>query len=163
MRSIGGMTLTLGNRRTRRKTCPIATLLTANHLWTGLVSNPGFRGERSVTNRPSLLIANTILENIWKEAVVAFFEDTILGFSLIVGKMNVERGNFCLSRTTFRIWDLRGVWRDWKWEDGRSRKNNQKKYALRDGRAGCNVCTQDALCLGMILFKGPVFAWILIA
>lgn len=103
------MTLTWGNRRTRRKTCLVATLLTANHLWTGLVSNPGFRGERSVTGRPSLLIANTVLENMWKEAVVAFFEDTVLGFSLIVGKMNVERTKICLSRTSFRIWDLRGV------------------------------------------------------
>jgi hypothetical protein len=87
MRSIGGMALTWGNRRTRRKTCPIATLFTANYLWTGLVSNPGFRGERSVTNRPSLLIANTVLENMWKEAVVDLFEDTVLVFFLIVGEM----------------------------------------------------------------------------
>jgi len=69
--------------------CPIATLFTANYLWTGLVSNPGFRGERSVTNRSSLLTANTVLENMWKEAVVAFYEDAVLGFSLIVGNINV--------------------------------------------------------------------------
>jgi hypothetical protein len=73
MRSIGGLTLTWANRRTRRKTYPIATLFTADYLWTGLVSNPGFRGERSVTNSPSLLIVNTVLENVWKEAVVVFF------------------------------------------------------------------------------------------
>jgi hypothetical protein len=86
MRSIGGKALTWGNRRTR-KTFPIATLFTANDLWTGPVSNPGFRGERSVTNRPSLLIANTVLENMWKEAVVDLFEDTVLVFFLIVGEM----------------------------------------------------------------------------
>ena len=166
MRSVGGMTLTWGNRGTRRKTWPIATLFTANHLGTGLVSNLGFRGERSVTSRPSLLIANTVLENTWKEAVVFFFffEDTVLGFSLIVGKINVERSNICLSRTAFRIWGLRGVvWHVWKSEDRRSRKNNQKKYALRDGRAGWNVCIQGVLCSGLILSKDPVLPeyWLL--
>jgi hypothetical protein len=143
MRSIGGMTLTWENRRTRWKTCPIATWFTADFVWTGLVSNLGFRGERSVTNRPSLSIANTVLENMWKETVMAFFEDTVLRFSLIVGKINVEGSNICMSRTAFRIWDLRGVlWHVWKREDRRSRKNNQKKYTLRDGKAGWNVCTQ---------------------
>jgi hypothetical protein len=45
------------------------------HGLTGLGSNPDLRGERSVTNRPSLLIANNVLENMWKEAVVTCFED----------------------------------------------------------------------------------------
>jgi hypothetical protein len=32
-------------------------------------------------------MANTVLENMWKEAVVDLFEDTVPVFSLIVGKM----------------------------------------------------------------------------
>jgi hypothetical protein len=35
------------------KTCPSATLSTTNLTWTEPGSNPGFRGERPVTNRLS--------------------------------------------------------------------------------------------------------------
>jgi hypothetical protein len=41
----GGMILTGGNRRTRRKTCPSATLSTTNPTWTNLGANPSRRGE----------------------------------------------------------------------------------------------------------------------
>jgi hypothetical protein len=42
--------LTGENRRTRRKTCPSATLSTTNPTWIDLGANPGLRGERPVTN-----------------------------------------------------------------------------------------------------------------
>jgi hypothetical protein len=47
------MKLTGENRRTRRKTCPSATLSTTNPTWTDPGSNSGLRGERPATNRLS--------------------------------------------------------------------------------------------------------------
>jgi hypothetical protein len=47
------MKLTGENRRTRRKTCPSATLSITNPTWTDPVSKPGLRGERLATNRQS--------------------------------------------------------------------------------------------------------------
>jgi hypothetical protein len=47
------MILTGGNRRTRRKTCPSATLSTTNPTWIGPGAKPGLRGERPATNHPS--------------------------------------------------------------------------------------------------------------
>jgi hypothetical protein len=41
------------NRRTRRKTCPSATLSTTNPTWTEPGSNPGLRGGRPAANRLS--------------------------------------------------------------------------------------------------------------
>jgi hypothetical protein len=38
------------NRRTRRKTCPNATLSTTNHTWIGTGVNPDLQGERPATN-----------------------------------------------------------------------------------------------------------------
>jgi hypothetical protein len=38
------------NRRTRRKTCPSATLSTTNPTWIDTGANPGLRGERPATN-----------------------------------------------------------------------------------------------------------------
>jgi hypothetical protein len=38
------------NRRTRRKTCPSATLSTTNPTWIDPGTNPGLRGERLATN-----------------------------------------------------------------------------------------------------------------
>jgi hypothetical protein len=49
----GGMILTGENRRTRRQTCPNATLSTINPTWTDLSANPVLRGERPVTNHLS--------------------------------------------------------------------------------------------------------------
>jgi hypothetical protein len=46
----GGLILAGGNRSTGRKTCPWATLSTANLTETGLESNPGVRCERPTTN-----------------------------------------------------------------------------------------------------------------
>jgi hypothetical protein len=46
----GGMILTGENRRTRRKTCPSATLSTTNPTWYDQGVNPGLRDERPVTN-----------------------------------------------------------------------------------------------------------------
>jgi hypothetical protein len=48
--SDGGMILTGKNRRTRRKTCPSATLSTTNPTQIDPGANPGFRGERPATN-----------------------------------------------------------------------------------------------------------------
>jgi hypothetical protein len=39
-----------GNRKTRRKTCPSATLSTTNPTWIDPGANPGLRGERPPTN-----------------------------------------------------------------------------------------------------------------
>jgi hypothetical protein len=39
-----------GNRRTRRKTCPSATLSTTNTTWIDPGANPGFRGDRPEAN-----------------------------------------------------------------------------------------------------------------
>jgi hypothetical protein len=47
------MILTGENRRTRRKTCPSATLSTTNPTRIDQGTNPGLRGERPVTNRLS--------------------------------------------------------------------------------------------------------------
>jgi hypothetical protein len=47
------MKLTEGNRSTRRKTCPSATLSTINPPWTDPGSNPGLRGGRPAANRLS--------------------------------------------------------------------------------------------------------------
>jgi hypothetical protein len=47
------MKLTGGNRSTRGKTCPSATLSTTNPTWTDLGLNPGLRSDRPVTNRLS--------------------------------------------------------------------------------------------------------------
>jgi hypothetical protein len=50
LESDGGMILTGGNRRTRRKTCPSATLSTTNPTWIDPGANPGLRGESPATN-----------------------------------------------------------------------------------------------------------------
>jgi hypothetical protein len=42
--------LTGENRKTRRKTCPSATLSTTNLTWIDQCANPGLRGERPATN-----------------------------------------------------------------------------------------------------------------
>jgi hypothetical protein len=49
LESDGGMILTGENRRTRRKTCPSATLST-NPTWIDPSANPGLRGEMPATN-----------------------------------------------------------------------------------------------------------------
>jgi hypothetical protein len=50
LESDGGMIFTGQNRRTRRKTCPSATLSTTNPTWIDLGTNPGLRGDRPVTD-----------------------------------------------------------------------------------------------------------------
>jgi hypothetical protein len=50
MEHVGGMILTGENRRTRRKTCPSATLSTTNPTWIDPGANPGLRSERPATN-----------------------------------------------------------------------------------------------------------------
>jgi methionyl-tRNA formyltransferase len=44
------MKMTVENRSTRGKTCPIATLSTTNPTWTHPGLNPGLRGGRPATN-----------------------------------------------------------------------------------------------------------------
>jgi len=53
MESHGGIILTGENRRTRRKTCPSATLSTTNPTWTDTGTNSGLSCERPATNRLS--------------------------------------------------------------------------------------------------------------
>jgi hypothetical protein len=50
LESDGGMILTGENRRTRRKTCPSATLSIADPTWIDPGANPGLRGERPAAN-----------------------------------------------------------------------------------------------------------------
>jgi hypothetical protein len=50
LESDGGMILTGENRRTRRKTCPSATLSTTNPTWIDPGTNSGLRCERTATN-----------------------------------------------------------------------------------------------------------------
>jgi hypothetical protein len=50
LESDGGMILTGETRRTRRKTCPSATLSTTNPTWIDPGANPGHHGERPATN-----------------------------------------------------------------------------------------------------------------
>jgi hypothetical protein len=72
--SSGGMILTGENRRTRRKTCPSATLSTTNYTWTDLVGNPGLRREKPATNRLSYDTANFL------HTPAAFPPDRVRGF-----------------------------------------------------------------------------------
>jgi hypothetical protein len=51
LESDDGIILTGRNRRTRRKTCPSATLSTTNPTWIDPGANPGLPGERPETNR----------------------------------------------------------------------------------------------------------------
>jgi hypothetical protein len=53
LESDGGMILTGENRRTRRKTCPSATLPTTNPTWIFPGANPGLRGDSPATNHLS--------------------------------------------------------------------------------------------------------------
>jgi hypothetical protein len=46
------------NRRTRRKTCPIATLSTTNPTWTDLDANQGLHSERLAINSSTLSTTN---------------------------------------------------------------------------------------------------------
>jgi hypothetical protein len=59
--------LTGENRRTRRKTCPSATLSTINPTWIDPCSNPGIRGERPATNDLSHGTAFNLMvtETLW--------------------------------------------------------------------------------------------------
>ena len=59
------MKLTGGNRSTRRKTCPSATLSTTNPTWTDPGSKPGLRIEKPATNRLSHSTANVKI-NLYK-------------------------------------------------------------------------------------------------
>jgi hypothetical protein len=63
------MKLTGENQSTRGNTCPSATLFTTNPTWTDPVSNPGLRGDRPSTNRPShgteILKRRTVLKLVF--------------------------------------------------------------------------------------------------
>jgi hypothetical protein len=50
----------LETRRSRRKTCPHATLSTTNPTWSDLGAYPGLRNERPVTNRPSHVTSSVL-------------------------------------------------------------------------------------------------------
>jgi hypothetical protein len=51
------------NRRTRRKTCPSATLSIINLTWIDPDANPGLRGERPATNLLSHGVKRAIIEH----------------------------------------------------------------------------------------------------
>jgi hypothetical protein len=80
LESDGGIILTGKNRRTRRKTCPSATLSTTNPTCTDPDANPGLRGERPATNELSHDTArghsvvkcsgNAYYSTLYKEVVV---------------------------------------------------------------------------------------------
>jgi hypothetical protein len=61
-----GMILTGENRRTRRKTCPSATLSTTNSTWTALGANPGLSSEMPVIN--SLCTVLISMPSCWEQA-----------------------------------------------------------------------------------------------
>jgi hypothetical protein len=48
--SSSGVILSGHDRRTRRKTCPVVTLSTVIHTWSGLSANPGHRCEKPAAN-----------------------------------------------------------------------------------------------------------------
>jgi hypothetical protein len=50
LESDGGMILKGENRKTRKRTCPNATLSTTNPTWIEPGANPGLRVERPATN-----------------------------------------------------------------------------------------------------------------
>jgi hypothetical protein len=56
----GGMRIDRGNRSTRRKPAPSATLSTTNPIWPDSGSNPGLRGGKPATNRLSYGTANPV-------------------------------------------------------------------------------------------------------
>jgi ribosomal protein S15P/S13E len=60
--------LTGENRRTRRKTCPRATLSTTNPTWIDPDANPGLRGERPATNDLSHGTAKIKVTVFWDAA-----------------------------------------------------------------------------------------------
>jgi hypothetical protein len=66
----GGMTLTGENRRTRRKTCPSATLYTTNPIWIDPGGSPGLRSERPTTN---CLSHGTALPKIFTASIIKTF------------------------------------------------------------------------------------------
>jgi hypothetical protein len=57
--TVGGMRIDRGNRGTRRKLAPTATLSTTNPTWTDPGSNLGLRGGKQVTNCLSYGTAST--------------------------------------------------------------------------------------------------------
>jgi hypothetical protein len=59
--AFGVMRIGRGNRSTRKKTCPSATLSTTNPTWPDLGSNPGRRGVKPATNRLSYGTAWTLM------------------------------------------------------------------------------------------------------
>jgi hypothetical protein len=65
--------LTGENRRTRRKTCPSATLSTTNSTWIDPGANPGLRGERPATNDLSHRTAIIKVTEIFLETDMGFY------------------------------------------------------------------------------------------
>jgi hypothetical protein len=91
------MTVNSESRRTRRKTCPSATLSTADLTWSNPVANPGFRGNRPATNHlnhrphvgwdaclPSMLTFETIcISHNWENVVKASKQIKLLMFRAV--------------------------------------------------------------------------------
>jgi hypothetical protein len=82
------MILTGVNRRTRRKTCPSATLSTTNAAWTNAGVKSGLWVERAVTNRLSLALpVHKLVFNI--PADVLHMHDLVL--NLLFGFIRTDR------------------------------------------------------------------------
>jgi hypothetical protein len=63
MENDGGMILTGENQRTRRKTCPSATLSTTNPIWIDQGANPELLGQWPATEPPELRHGQRISED----------------------------------------------------------------------------------------------------
>jgi hypothetical protein len=63
--AIGGMKIGRGNRSTRKKTCPSATLSTTNPAWLDTGSISGRRGGKPATNRLSYGAAGGMSFFLW--------------------------------------------------------------------------------------------------
>jgi hypothetical protein len=83
MENDGGMILTGKSRRTRRKTCPRAIFSTINPTWIDPDANPGLRGERPGTNRPSHGMAVFLLDPKVLSKFYASFKLSLLLFSIV--------------------------------------------------------------------------------
>jgi hypothetical protein len=62
------MILTGENRRTRRETCPSATLPNTNPTCTDLGANLGLRGEKPVTSEVIMVLTNVTIYESRREA-----------------------------------------------------------------------------------------------
>jgi hypothetical protein len=93
LESDGGMILTGENRRTRRKTCPSATLSTTNPTWIDPGTNPGLRGERRATDDLSHRTAHHSVTSQNTNFTVGDEADDILSIFSVRQSLHLSAGN----------------------------------------------------------------------